>query len=363
MRTMRYNESFISSMMERAIELSKKGRGSVSPNPLVGCLIVKDDKIIGEGFHQEYGGAHAEQNALDNCVENPLGASAIITLEPCCIESKTPPCTKLLIDHGIDEVFIASRDPNPDINGKGVKELEKNGIHVYEGFLQKDVEKLNKGFFKWVRKGRPWVIVKVAQSSDGCMGIDNQSQTWITGEDSIENAHYLRSKVDAVLIGTQTARIDNPELTVRNVDGINPKRVVIDTNRTLPLDLKLYSDKASETIVMCSKDKFERNQTVNCKFVPVVEKSGFLDIEDILKKLANEGITSILIESGPKLIESFNSQNLVDELYIYTANNKVIKSNFKTPIDISSNWRLKTTKALGDDELQVFEREEMCLQE
>ena len=236
-------------------------------------------------------------------------------------------------------------------------------IYVYEGFLKKDVEKLNKGFFKWVKEGLPWVIVKVAQSLDGCMGVDNQTQTWITGKDSIQSAHYLRSKVDAILVGTQTARIDNPELTVRNVEGINPKRVVIDTNRTLPLDLKLYSDHASETIVMCSKDKFERNQTVNCKFIPVIEKSGFLDVRDILKKLANEGITSILIESGPKLIESFNNQDLIDELYIYTANDKIIKSDFKTPIDIHSNWRLKTIKMLGDDELRVFEREAMCLQE
>ena len=360
---MRYNDTFISSMMERAIEISKKGRGYVSPNPLVGCIIIKDGKIIGEGFHRKYGGSHAEKEALDNCIENPLGASAIITLEPCCIQSNTPPCTKLLIDNGIDEVFIGSRDPNLDINGKGVAELEKNGIHVYQGFLKEDVEKLNKGFFKWVQKGLPWVIVKVAQSSDGCMGIDNESQTWITGDDSIKNAHYLRSKVDAILVGTQTARIDNPKLTVRNVEGVNPKRVVIDTNRTLPLDLKLYSDQASETIVMCSKDKFERNQTMNCKFIPVVEKFGFLDIKDVLKKLANEGITSILIESGPKLIESFNKKNLIDELYIYTANNKIIDSNFKTPIDIESNWRLKTRKVLGDDELQVFEKEEMCLQE
>ena len=357
-----YSKDFIENIMERAIELSKRGRGNVSPNPLVGCVIVKDGEIIGEGYHEEYGCSHAEQNAIDNCKENPLGASAFITLEPCCIDSKTPPCSRLLIDSGIDEVFIASRDPNPDVNGKGIQELEKAGIKVYEGFLESDVSKLNKGFFKWVQKGLPWVTVKIAQSSDGCMGKDNESQVWITNEESVENAHYLRSKVDAVLVGSQTARIDNPELTVRAVKGHNPIRVVLDTNRTLPLDLKLYSDNISETIVMCSKDRFERNKTLNCKFIPVSEKNGFLDVKDVLEKLANEGITSVLVETGPKLISSFDNENLIDELYIYTAHDKLIESDFKAPINVT-DWKLKNSKILGSDELQVFERKELCLQE
>ena len=268
-----YSENFIKNMMERAIELSKRGRGKVSPNPLVGCVIVKNGEIIGEGYHECYGCSHAEKNAIDNCIQNPLGASAFITLEPCCIDSKTPPCTKLLIDSGIDEVFIASKDPNPDINGKGIKELEDFGIKVHSGFLDTDVSKLNKGFFKWVEKGYPWVTAKIAQSNDGFMGIDSDTQTWITGKESIQNSHYLRSKVDAILIGSQTAKIDNPSLTVREVQGYNPKRVVLDTNRTSPLNLKIYSDNEAETIVMCSNQKFNKNKVSSCRFIPACKST------------------------------------------------------------------------------------------
>ena len=363
MNSSRYSHDFIVNMMERAIELSKRGRGKVSPNPLVGCVIVKDSEIIGEGYHEEFGSAHAEKNAIDNCSADPLGASAFITLEPCCIDSKTPPCTDLLIDNGIDEVFIGSKDPNPDINGKGIDILEKNGIKVYHGFLDDNVSKLNKGFFKWVQTGLPWIIAKIAQSSNGAMGIDNETQTWITGEESKKNSHYLRSKVDAILVGSGTAKVDNAKLTVREVDGFNPKRVIVDTNRTLPIDLNVYSDNEAETIVVCSKEKFDRNKTLNCRFIPVKEVNGRIDILDMLLKLANEGITSILIESGPELIKSFDRQNLIDELYLYTAQTELPKSELKNPLNLADNWVLKKTSMLGDDELQVFERKELCLQE
>ena len=358
-----YPNDFIVNMMERAIELSKKGRGKVSPNPLVGCVIVKDNKIIGEGYHEEYGGNHAEKNAIDNCVEDPLGSTAFITLEPCCIDSKTPPCTSLLIDNGIDRVFIGSKDPNPDINGKGIEILKSNGIKVEQGFLDSNISKLNKGFFKWVQKGIPWVIAKIAQGTDGAMGLDNTTQTWITGEEARKNSHYLRSKVDAVLIGSQTAKVDNPSLTVREVQGVNPKRIILDTNRTLPIDLKIYSDNEAETIIMCSRDKFDKNKALNCRFIPVKEMNGELDLEDVMLKLANEGITSLLIESGPKLIKSFYSHNLINELYVYTADIDFPQSNLKNPIEINDDWVLKTTQILGSDELQVFERKELCLQE
>ena len=363
MKSYKYSNEFIISMMERAVELSKRGRGFVSPNPLVGCVIVKNNKIIGEGFHERYGGNHAEQNAIENCTEDPLGSTAFVSLEPCCIHSKTPPCTQLLLDNGIDEVFIGSKDPNPDINGKGIQILKDSGVHVYSGFLDNDVSKLNKGFFKWVKEGIPWVTVKIAQNSDGCMGINNQSQIWITNEESKKNSHYLRSKTDAVLIGTQTARIDNPKLTVRKVKGENPKRIVLDINRTLPLDINIYSDNEAETIVICSEKLFDRNKTANCQFIPAKEINGKVDVKDMLKKIANEGITSILIESGPKLIKSFDEQNLIDELYLYTSMIDLPDSILKNPLKIDDEWSLKSSKMLGSNELQVFEKKELCLQE
>tara|TARA_Y100001935_G_scaffold50812_1_gene42376 strand:- start:23 stop:1111 length:1089 start_codon:yes stop_codon:yes gene_type:complete len=358
-----YSNEFILNMMERAIELSKRGRGNVSPNPLVGCVIVKDSKIIGEGYHEIYGGNHAEKNAIDNCIEDPLGSTAFVTLEPCCIHSKTPPCTQLLIDNGIDEVFIASKDPNPDINGKGIEQLKNSGINVYQGFLDKDVSKLNKGFFKWVKEGLPFVAVKIAQNQDGYMGVNNETQTWITNEESRKNSHYLRSKMDSILIGTQTARIDNPKLTVRSVKGKNPKRIIVDMNRTLPQDINVFSDNEAETIVLCSENLFDRNKTSNCKYIPVKEVGGKMDVKDVLKKIANEGITSVLIESGPKLIESFDQHKLIDEVYIYSSYVDIPHSSLLNPLKLENEWLLKSNKMLGTNELQVFKRKELCLQE
>tara|TARA_Y100001980_G_C14556502_1_gene348291 strand:+ start:9830 stop:10909 length:1080 start_codon:yes stop_codon:yes gene_type:complete len=358
-----YSEDFVNNMMERAIELSKKGRGNVSPNPLVGCVIVKGNTIIGEGFHEKFGSNHAEKNAIENCSENPLGAVAFVTLEPCCIDSKTPPCTDLLIDSGIDSVYIGTKDPNPDVNGKGIEILKKNGINVYCGFLENNIKKLNKSFFKWVRYGLPWVTVKIAQDSKGFMGKDNNSQIWITNKESQKNSHYLRSKVDAVLIGTQTAKVDNPSLTVREVVGVNPKRIVIDTNRTLPLDLKIYVDDEVNNLVFCSTEKFKKNSVKNTKFIPVKEVNGLLDFNEIFAKVANEGITSVLVESGPKIISSLDCLNIIDELYIYTSENEIKDATLRNPIVINNNWKLKNSIMLGSDELQVYEKEILCSQE
>ena len=359
-----YTNYFIKNMMERAIELSKRGRGNVSPNPLVGCVIVKNNEIIGEGYHEKYGSNHAEKNAIENCTENPLDASVFVTLEPCCITSKTPPCTDLLIDSGIKSVYVGTKDPNPDINGKGIEFLREKGLNVYCGFLEENIKKLNKGFFKWVKHGLPWITVKIAQNSKGAMGKDNSSQTWITGYESKKNSHYLRSKVDAVLVGSQTAKVDNPSLTVREVLGVNPKRIVLDTNRTLPLDLKMYIDNEADNLVFCSKEKFKKNRVKNTKFIPVAEKSGLLDLNDIFVKIANEGITSVLVESGPKIINSLNDLNLIDELYIYTAEKKIKNANLVNPIKIDNKWKQKSSIVLGCDHLEVFEKEKkLCLQE
>ena len=321
--------------MKRCLSLAKKGIGYTSPNPLVGCVIVYNNKIIGEGYHQKYGGNHAEKNAIENCIEDPLGATAFVTLEPCCIHSKTPPCTQLLIDNGIDEVFIASKDPNPDIDGKGIQQLKDSGIHVYQGFLDSDVSKLNKGFFKWVKYGLPWVTVKIAQNQDGFMGLDNETQTWITNEQSKANVHYLRSKTDAILVGTQTARIDNPQLTVRKVPGCNPKRIVVDRNRTLPLDLNLYSDNQAETLVMCSDKLFDKNIVIalgdvetkrydDVFYAPVYlivtegeyYKIGIYEFlaKDYFNLLDEENDIDISIIEGPLLFDVVNKDNLEEYL-------------------------------------------------
>ena len=340
--------------MSRALELAQEGRGSVSPNPMVGCVLVKDGEIIGEGYHEKFGGAHAEVNAIKNARKDPVDSTAYVTLEPCNITAKTPPCTQLLIENGIREVFVSDIDPNPDISGKGVEDLRSAGIEVYTGVLRDESKDLNKGFYKWVTTGRPWVIAKVAQSRDGFMGLDSNSCTKITGDEAISHCHKLRSEVDSVLIGRQTALIDDPHLTVRKVAGKNPKRVILDTNRTLPITLNIFNDNAAETIVVCSSKKFKNNSTSYCEYWKAKEVDGMLDIYDVLDQLANHGIVSILVEGGPCVLKTFMSNNLIDEAVVYTSETDLKDGTLKNPLMFDDNWDLMDDKSVGNDNLKIF---------
>jgi len=350
--------------MSRAIELAKRGRGKVSPNPLVGCIIVKNGEIIGEGYHEEFGGPHAEIVALQNSQKDPVGATMYINLEPCSITGKTKPCVNALIQNSISEVYVSMLDPNPKINGNGIEELKRAGIQVNTGILKEEAERLNRAFTKWVTSRLPWVIAKVAQTSDGFMGISSDTSIWLTGEKSREHTHKLRTKVDAVLIGRNTALVDNPLLTVREVIGNNPKRIILDTNRTLPLDLNIFNDKAAQNIILCSSDKFKKSETHFCHYLPIQEKNKKLSCHNILEVLGNEGVTSILIEGGYEVLNSFNIEGLIDEMYIYTSNKKIENAKLKNPISIPGNWNLTQEISLGNDKLVIAQREELeCLQE
>jgi len=349
--------------MNQALTLAKKGRGLVSPNPLVGCIVVKNGKIIGEGYHQKFGGDHAEVMALKNCIESPIGASLYVNLEPCSIYGKTPPCTKIIIENSISEVYIGVKDPNPKIDGLGIIELEKAGIKVTVDILYEKCLELNKSFFKWINNNIPYVIAKVAQTKDGFMGKDSHSSIWITGEKTREHTHNLRSKVDGLLIGRNTALIDNPQLTVRKVMGNNPKRIILDTNRSLPLNLKIFNDHEAETIILYSDKKFEDNKTSFCTFLAVNEDNGLLDPFDILKKLGQEGITSILIEGGRKVHESFIKADLIDEFYIYTSNKTLDNATLDNPFKIDKSWDLSEKIYLDEDTLTIVKKKKLCLQE
>ena len=349
--------------MNQAINLAKKGSGRVSPNPLVGCVIVKGGRVIGEGFHEFFGGDHAEVSALKNCIESPNGASLYVNLEPCSVYGKTPPCVKSIIESSISEVYIGTRDYNPDVNGSGMIDLEKAGIKVEYGILEKECYDLNKFFFKWIKNKIPYVISKVAQSKNGFMGINNTSSTWITGEKSRIHCHNLRSMTDAILIGKNTALIDNPSLTVREVLGHNPKRIILDTNRALPLNLKVFNDNEAETIVMCLDKNFSNTSTSYCKYIPTKSKDNILCPNDILKKLGRLGITSILIEGGKMVHQSFNESNLIDELYIYTSNENLNDAELDNPLTIDESWDIQDQISLDDDILKIAKKKNLCLQE
>ena len=349
--------------MKMTINLAKKGRGEVSPNPMVGCVIVKNNKIIGEGYHHQFGKNHAEIDALNNCIESPHDADLYVNLEPCNIYGKTPPCVNAIIKEGIKNVYIGVTDPNPEVNGLGIKELQKNSINVENGILYEECYDLNKSFFKWIETKRPWVIGKVAQTIDGYMGIDSNTSTWITNESSKINAHQLRSEVDAILIGKNTALVDNPSLTVREVLGSNPKRVILDTYRSLPLTLKIFNDKDAETIVLCSNNKFNDNETSFCKFIAINEFDGKLDLGDVLQTLGENGITSLLVEGGKEVLQSFYSQKLLDEIYIYSSDKNIKGASLKNPLLLNDEWEIKEDIDLSNDNLKIARKKTACLQE
>ena len=348
--------------MERAIYLAQKGRGKVSPNPMVGCVIVKNGRIIGEGYHKYFGGAHAEVEAFKNCIEDPTDASVYITLEPCIHFGKTPPCSNVILENGIRDVYIAAIDPNPLMSGKGIDFLKESGLHVQNNILNKEAKHLNRGYSKWIKINQPLIIGKIAQDKKGFIG-KKGSQIWITGDSSKVNVHKLRSEVDAIMVGKNTALIDNPELTVRKIIGINPKRIVLDTNRTLPYDLNLLKDNQAETIIICSNKKFQDNETSHCKYLVVNELNGRLDPKDILIRLGERGITSLILEGGSNLIHSFLSANLIDEFYLYTSMNTNASLNVKNPFMINEDWEIKNEKILDDDKLVILKKREQCLQE
>jgi len=349
--------------MSRAIELAEKGQGSVSPNPMVGCVIVKDGEIIGEGFHKEFGGDHAEVVALNNARKDPMDSTVYVTLEPCCISVKTPPCIETLIHNSISEVFIGMLDPNPEINGKGKDALEKAGIKVHVGTLGKEIEKINRPFSKWITTGKPWVIAKVAQTPDGYMGVNSETSVWLTGDEARKHSHILRSQVDAILIGSQTAKIDNPSLTVREVVGSNPRRVILDTNRTLPLNLNIFQDKDAETMIFCSSERFDRSKTHACTYIPIEEKDGKLSIKNVLYSLGKEGVTSVLIEGGHAVLQSFFDGDFIDQIYIYISDHNIESAALRNPIILTDDWDVLDEFSLGKDQLIMAEKGVKCLQE
>jgi diaminohydroxyphosphoribosylaminopyrimidine deaminase/5-amino-6-(5-phosphoribosylamino)uracil reductase len=328
------------------IKLAYKGAGYVSPNPLVGCVIVKNDKIIGKGYHKIIGGPHAEVNAIRDAKRkgfSTANSTLYVNLEPCSHTGKTPPCTDLIIREKISKVVIGIKDPNKLVNGKGIASLKRAGIKVETGILKDECTELNKFFIKSVTQKIPYVTLKIAQSIDGKIALDNNASKYITGKESLKFVHTLRSEYDAVLIGKNTAKTDNPSLTVRLVKGRNPYRIVIDKFSKLPNNLKIFTDKDSDkTIVINSADG---------KDIP---------LKNILKALFELNITSILVEGGANVFSRFIESGFYDDIYFITAP-KIIGSgisafrDFKiTTLSKAKNIFLNNIFWTGNDLVQHY---------
>ena len=336
--------------MQRALDLATLGKGYVSPNPLVGCVIVHAEKIIGEGWHKEYGGPHAEVNAINSINEKDRilikESSVYVSLEPCAHVGKTPPCADLLIKSGVKKVFICNNDPNPLVNGLGIKKLRDANIEVRLGLLESKGLELNKRFFTFLIKKRPYIILKWAETADGFIARKDFSSKWISNELSRLMVHKMRAEESAVMVGTTTALVDNPSLTARDWHGRSPVRVVIDKNLHLPGNFILF-DGMQATICYNFIKEEEAN---NLQFVKLNPQENF--ILQIVDDLFSRKIQSILVEGGAALLNSFVDEQLFDEIYIFKSKNS-FDEGIKAPFP---QGRLKEIKNMDGDQLFIYER-------
>ena len=315
------------SHMRRAIELARQGEGFVEPNPMVGCVIVKDQTILGEGWHQRFGEAHAEVNALRSAGAPTCGATAYVTLEPCCHQGKTPPCSQALIDADVARVVIGMCDPFPQVAGGGVQQLRSAGIKVTVGVLEDEVRELNAPYLKLIETGRPWVIAKWAMTLDGRIASSTGSSQWISGEDSRAIVHQLRGRVDAVVVGRGTAEADDPLLTARLPEGSPPRiatRVVFDSQASLTLESKLVKtiDEAPVMIVAgpnAPLENVERLQAAGCEVLQCESDAWIERRSMLLGELVVRNITIILVEGGAGLLGGFFDAGEVDEMHTFIA--------------------------------------------
>lgn len=312
--------------MLRCFELAKQGMGSVSPNPMVGCVIVKDGKVIGEGWHKKYGEPHAEVNAVAGVEDKHIlaGSTVYVNLEPCSHTGKTPPCADLLIKHNVHKVVIANTDTNPLVGGKGIAKLKAAGIEIVQGVLEKEGRELNKRFFTFHEQERPYIVLKWAQTADGFIARSNYESHWISNEFSRQLVHKWRSEEDAVLVGTKTAAHDNPKLTVRDWSGRSPVRLVVDRFLRLSDRLNLF-DRSVRTICF---NLIKHEEHSNLSLIRL-DENHFL--ESMMEHLVKEKIQSVLIEGGATTLKLFTDAGLWDEARVFYAP-RVFHSGIPAPI-------------------------------
>lgn len=334
--------------MTRALELAALGKGRVSPNPLVGCVIVHEGKIIGEGWHQKYGEAHAEINAVASVVNKELlkDATLFVNLEPCSHHGKTPPCADMLIHHKVKKVVIANVDSNPLVAGNGIKKLRAAEIEVVTGVKQKEGRALNRRFFTFIEKKRPYIILKWAETADGFVAHENYESKWISNDYSRQLAHRWRTEEDAVLVGTRTAHHDNPRLNVRDWSGRNPTRIVID--RFLRLSDKLNLFDRSQSTLCYNLLKHEEHD--NLKLIRLEEENFFANL---FHDLYNREIQSVMVEGGSQTLQMCLDGGWWDEARIFRSH-RAFGKGIAAPL--LRGTHMKDTPIM-DDLLSIYEKE------
>lgn len=329
--------------MKRAIELAKQGAGWTAPNPLVGAVVVKNGRVIGEGYHRKYGELHAERNALAACTEDPAGATLYVTLEPCCHYGKTPPCTEIIIEKKIAKVVIGSRDPNPKVAGKGARILREHGIEVVEDYMREACDALNPVFFHYITTKTPYVVLKFAMTLDGKIATRTGASKWITGEAARNHVHQLRSRYAGILAGIGTVLADDPMLNCR-IDGAHqPLRIILDSHLRIPMGSRLVrSAKEYPLLIVCNESTRDREEGTNriqkleeagAKVWTLPEKNGHPDLNVLMQRLGEEKIDSVLIEGGGTVNEAALKAHIVHHVYAYIAPKIFGGEDAKTPVE------------------------------
>lgn len=361
--------------MKRAIELAKQGVGWTAPNPLVGAVVVKNGRVIGEGYHRKYGELHAERNALAACTEDPAGATLYVTLEPCCHYGKTPPCTEIIIEKKIAKVVIGARDPNPKVAGKGARILREHGIEVVEDYMREACDALNPVFFHYITTKTPYVVLKFAMTLDGKIATRTGASKWITGEAARNHVHQLRGRYAGILAGIGTVLADDPMLNCR-IDGAHqPLRIILDSHLRIPMGSRLVrSAKEYPLLIVCNESirdreegasRIQKLEEAGAKVWTLPEKNGHPDLNVLMQRLGEEKIDSVLIEGGGTVNEAALKAHIVHHVYAYIAPKIFGGEDAKTPVEGSgirlpqecANLRLAKITVLLNDMLLEYDVE------
>ncbi|MDD6207564.1 MAG: bifunctional diaminohydroxyphosphoribosylaminopyrimidine deaminase/5-amino-6-(5-phosphoribosylamino)uracil reductase RibD [Clostridiales bacterium] len=347
--------------MALALELAKKGCGYVSPNPMVGAVIVKDGRIIGQGYHERYGDLHAERNALKHCSESPDGATIYVTLEPCCHHGKQPPCVDAIIEAGISRVVIGSGDPNPLVSGKGIRLLKEHGIQITQHILEEECNRLNEVFFHFIRTKTPYVVMKYAMTMDGKIATYTGASKWITGEEARAHVQTQRHRFSGIMAGIGTILSDDSLLTCRLEQGINPVRIICDSQLRTPLSSRIAATAAEVPTILATlcqdESKHAPYREKGFQILTLPEKNGHINLTELLKQLGSRNIDSILLEGGAELNWSFLEEGLVQKVQTYLAPKLFGGADAKSPVggigycvpDLCTRLKNSVVTKLGDD--------------
>lgn len=353
-----YDEKY----MRLAMQLAGNAIGRTSPNPLVGAVIVKDNRVVGCGWHRKAGTPHAEVHALNQAGELAQGADVYVTLEPCAHYGKTPPCAKALVEAKVKNVYGGLLDVNPKVAGKGFKILEDAGIHVEYGFLQDELRKQNEVFFKWIEHKKPFIVLKAAMTLDGKIATATGQSKWITNETSRAYGYKLRDIYDGIMVGINTVIEDNPMLTARVDGGKNPIRIVVDSSLKIDINANVVQDKSAKTIIAttdkANKDKILKLQAQDVDVIVVdKDENDKVDIEKLLDILGQQNICSILVEGGATLSGSFVAKKLVDKVYFFIAPKIIGGKEAKTPVAGTGILNLQEALTLKDIQIEKLEED------